>query len=68
MAGRLQRGDVGIAAAWHSVDGRRWVRVVPGPEGVMRAVVTTDDGRLVAVGQFTTDERSVPGVWLSPAE
>jgi len=68
MAGRLQRGDVGIAAAWHSVDGRRWVRVVPGPEGVMRAVVTTDDGRLVAVGQFTTDERSAPGVWMSPGE
>jgi len=68
MAGRLQRGDVGIAAAWHSMDGRTWLRVVPGPEGVMRAVVMTDDGRLVAVGQFTDDERTVPGVWLSPDE
>jgi hypothetical protein len=34
----------------------------------MRAVVMTDDGRLVAVGQFTDDERTVPGVWLSPDE
>lgn len=65
MAGRLTRGDEGIAAFWHSTDGRTWLRVAPGPEGVIRAVVTQEDGSLVAVGQFSDEERSVPGVWLS---
>lgn len=68
MSGRLKRGDAGIAAAWHSPDGRTWARVVPGPEGVMRAVAVTPDGRLVAVGHVTEGERSAPGVWISPAE
>ena len=68
IAGRLRRGDVGIAATWHSTDGRIWLRVVPGPEGNMRSVVMQDGGRLVAVGQVTDGERSVPGVWISPDE
>jgi len=68
IAGRLKRGNVGIAATWHSVDGRIWLRIVPGPEGNMRSVVMQDGGRLVAVGQVTDGERSVPGVWISPDE
>jgi len=68
MSGRLKRGEAGIAAAWHSPDGRTWSRVVPGPEGAMRAVAVAPDGRLVAVGHVTEDERSMPGVWISPAE
>lgn len=68
MSGRLNRGKVGIAAAWHSTDGRTWLRVVPGPEGIMRAVVQRPGGGLVAVGEITEDDRSVPGVWLSPGD
>lgn len=66
VSGRLKRGDSGIAAAWHSTDGRTWLRVAPGPEGVMHAVVQQPDGSLVAVGQITDGERSSPGVWTSP--
>ncbi len=68
MSGRLKRGEASIAAAWHSSDGRTWSRVVPGPEGAMRAVAVAPDGRLVAVGHVTEGERSMPGVWISPAE
>lgn len=68
IAGRLRRGDVDIAATWHSADGRLWLRVVPGPEGKMRSVVMQESGRLVAVGQVTDGDRSVPGVWISPHE
>jgi hypothetical protein len=66
VSGRLRRGGSGIAAAWHSTDGRTWLRVAPGPEGVMHAVTQQPNGSLVAVGQITDGERSSPGVWISP--
>lgn len=68
ISGRLKRGKTGIAAAWHSSDGQSWSRVAPGPEGAMHGLAMTESGRLVAVGEVTEGERSMPAVWISPDE